>query len=134
MDFIYALAVTFVGAFLFLAVDRYEDDAMVANLLKFLVLIFTALRSSTDYSRSGLRGFRPQSGRHLTFRMPLVRNAASSIARNVNTVWREADRTLGHMEKMLAQMEADYAGAQERSAQATTDEKSLRSFERDTPM
>jgi hypothetical protein len=45
----------------------------------------------------------------------------------------KAVRTLGDMEKMLAQMEADYAGAQERLAQATTDEKSLRSVERDTP-
>jgi hypothetical protein len=43
MDFIYALAITFVGAVLFLAIDRYEDDAMVANLLKFLVLIFTSV-------------------------------------------------------------------------------------------
>ena len=31
----------------------------------------------------------------------------------------KAVRTLGDMEKMLAQMEADYAGAQERLAQAT---------------
>ena len=37
----------------------------------------------------------------------------------------KAVRTLSNMEKMLAQMEADYAGAQERLAQATTDEKSL---------
>jgi hypothetical protein len=36
------------------------------------------------------------------------------------------------MEKVLAQMEADYAGVQERLAQATTNEKSLRSVERDT--
>jgi hypothetical protein len=27
----------------FLAVDRYEDDAVVANLLKFLLLIFTSV-------------------------------------------------------------------------------------------
>jgi hypothetical protein len=43
MDFIYALAITFAGAILFLAVDRYENDTMVANLLKFLVLIFTSV-------------------------------------------------------------------------------------------
>jgi hypothetical protein len=43
MDFIYALAITFAGAVLFLAVDRYEDDAVVANLLKFLLLIFTSV-------------------------------------------------------------------------------------------
>jgi hypothetical protein len=46
----------------------------------------------------------------------------------------KAVRILGDMERMLAQMEVDYAGAQERLSQATTDEKSLRSVERDTPM
>ena len=46
----------------------------------------------------------------------------------------KAVRILGDMERMLAQMEADFAGAQERLSQATTDEKSLRSVERDTPM
>jgi len=46
----------------------------------------------------------------------------------------KAVQTLSDMEKLLAQMEADYAGAQERLSQATTDEKSLRSVERDTPM
>jgi hypothetical protein len=45
----------------------------------------------------------------------------------------KAVRALTDMEKMLAQMEADPAGAQKRLAQATTDEKSLRSVERDTP-
>jgi hypothetical protein len=38
-DFIYSLIVGFVGAALFLFVDKYERDSMVANLLKFLVLV-----------------------------------------------------------------------------------------------
>jgi hypothetical protein len=46
----------------------------------------------------------------------------------------EAVRHLGEMKKMLAQMETDYAGAQERLAQATVDEPSLARVEKDTPM
>jgi hypothetical protein len=36
--FIYSFIIGFVGAALFLFVDKYERDGMVANLLKFLVL------------------------------------------------------------------------------------------------
>jgi hypothetical protein len=77
MDLIYALAITFVGAVLFLTVDGYEDDAMVASLLKFLVLIFTSVAILHRLQPFRMRGFRPQSGRHLTIRGPLARNAAS---------------------------------------------------------
>ncbi len=41
---------------------------------------------------------------------------------------------LEEMRKMLAQMEADYAGAQERLVQATVDEPSLANVEKDTPL
>jgi hypothetical protein len=37
-DFIYSLIVGFVGAALFLFVDKYERDGRMANLMKFLVL------------------------------------------------------------------------------------------------
>jgi hypothetical protein len=46
----------------------------------------------------------------------------------------QARRMLGEMEEMLAQMEADYAAAQERLAQETVDEPSLAKVEKDTPM
>jgi hypothetical protein len=37
--FIYSFIIGVVGAALFLFVDKYEHDGMVANLLKFLVLV-----------------------------------------------------------------------------------------------
>ena len=37
--FIYSFIIGVVGAALFLFVDKYERDGMVANLLKFLVLV-----------------------------------------------------------------------------------------------
>jgi hypothetical protein len=46
----------------------------------------------------------------------------------------DARRALTEMEQMLVQMETDYAAAQERLAQATVDEPSLESVERETPM
>jgi hypothetical protein len=76
--------------------------------------------------------------RHITnqrFRIERQRKLIAELKRDAHPDCAvKAVRTLGDMEKMLAQMEADYAGAQERLAQATTDEKSLRSVERDTPM
>ena len=46
----------------------------------------------------------------------------------------EAVRQLAAMRDTLAQMEADYAAARERLAQATVDEPSLAKVEKDTPM
>jgi hypothetical protein len=46
----------------------------------------------------------------------------------------KAVRHLAQMKEMLAQMEADYAGAHERLSQATVDEASLSEVERDAPM
>jgi hypothetical protein len=43
MVFIEALAIGFVAAILFLAVDMFERDSSVANLLKLLVLIVGAM-------------------------------------------------------------------------------------------
>jgi hypothetical protein len=37
--FIYSVIIGFVGAALFLFVDKYERDGTVGNLLKFLVLV-----------------------------------------------------------------------------------------------
>jgi hypothetical protein len=37
--FIHSVIIGFVGAALFLFVDKYEHDGTVANLLKFLVLV-----------------------------------------------------------------------------------------------
>ena len=37
--FIYSVIIGFVGAALFLFVDKYERDGTAANLLKFLVLV-----------------------------------------------------------------------------------------------
>jgi hypothetical protein len=42
-DLFYMLTVGFVGAVLFLLVDKYEPDGMVANLLKFLVLVVSSV-------------------------------------------------------------------------------------------
>ena len=40
---VYSFAVGFVGAILFLLVDRYEPDGPMARLLKFLVLFVSSV-------------------------------------------------------------------------------------------
>jgi hypothetical protein len=45
-----------------------------------------------------------------------------------------AVRILGEMERMLAQIVAHYAAAQEHLVKATVDEPTLAKVERDTPM
>jgi hypothetical protein len=42
-DLFYMFTVGFVDAVLFLLVDKYERDGMVANLLKFLVLVVSSV-------------------------------------------------------------------------------------------
>jgi hypothetical protein len=41
--FIYSLAVGFVGAVLFLTVDKYEKDQTTTNLLKLLVVVVSSV-------------------------------------------------------------------------------------------
>jgi hypothetical protein len=38
-DVVYSLIIGFVGAILFLLVDKYEPDGPIARLLKFLILL-----------------------------------------------------------------------------------------------
>ena len=40
LDAIYSLVIGFVGAILFVLVDKYEPDGPLARLLKFLVLVY----------------------------------------------------------------------------------------------
>ena len=42
-DVIYSFAIGFVGAILFVLVDRYEPDGPMARLLKFLLLFVSAV-------------------------------------------------------------------------------------------
>ena len=57
--FIYSFAIGFVGAVLFLLVDKFERNSVVANLLKFLLLVVSSVAIFTDYNPSELRCFDP---------------------------------------------------------------------------
>ena len=43
LELVYSLAIGFVGATLFLLVDKYEPDGPMARLLKFLVLFVSSV-------------------------------------------------------------------------------------------
>jgi hypothetical protein len=56
-DIIDALIIGFIGAALFLFVDKYERDIMVANLLKFLVLVVAGVAILHKLQPFGLASF-----------------------------------------------------------------------------
>jgi hypothetical protein len=56
-DVLYSFTIGFVGAILFLLVDKYEPKGPLAPLLKFLILFVVAWRSCTNCSPTVLHCF-----------------------------------------------------------------------------